>query len=588
MKRNLKRLIALLLTVVMALGCFAGCGPTSQGGSTTPTGDVGAIQHPVTTDPITIEIMTWRHSTATNDADDIWFFKYLEYWLHEEYGYNVTIKVTQTNEPEQDISLALGTDTLPDLVWGINLEPTQAVYYGTGEKMILDWTPYINENAMPNLYTQLQKKENAWAASITPDGAMYSIPNLGTRKWNTASSSLGLSQDRMFIDTTWLAAVDLEMPTNWDEFVEMLRKFKNEIQLEDGQTVIPLAASEDKLEKALWTMMGYYGGELSKYGTEFAIKDGEVVLPVYTEDYALLMKCMNQLWTEGLLNEGHFNNDKTTIRGLTSSGVVGAASDSTMGSLKDWINWECMPWFSLNGSELHISTNAGYTVGTLWASSKTKYPEVLALIVDWLYTPEGATAYRYGPMQGQDPLNMVDGWYFDEFGTITTKLVADGTYGGFTSYCYQYIFSRDTIGMSSLATAYTRQLAGLETGGYEIHTITDSVTGGTFTAEESTIYDQSNAQGHWFLSNSAVSRPYITEVNLPPVYMSEDNALDATDLYTTLEYHIIAESAKFITGKRPLSEIEAFQNELKGMGIETYIAMYKEAYEPFMTAIFGE
>ena len=61
-----------------------------------------------------------------------------------------------------------------------------------------------------------------------------------------------------------------------------------------------------------------------------------------------------------------------------------------------------------------------------------------------------------------------------------------------------------------------------------------------------------------------------------------------TDLKAVLNNYITSESAKFITGRRPVSEIDEFWDELKQMDIERYLEIYKEAYAPYMESIFGK
>ena len=60
------------------------------------------------------------------------------------------------------------------------------------------------------------------------------------------------------------------------------------------------------------------------------------------------------------------------------------------------------------------------------------------------------------------------------------------------------------------------------------------------------------------------------------------------NLKMAIEDYITQETPKFITGARSLDEFEAYQNELKGLGIERYIEIYSEAYAPFMNSTFGE
>ena len=602
----MKKLVALLLVLVMVVGMFAACdtnkpvetkpGETqpNKPAETQPKETEKAFSHPVTTDPITISILTTRHSTATNNAEDIWFFRYLEWWLHEEYGYNVTIDVQQTMETAQQVSLMLGTDSLPDIVWGIPLTTSQAVAYGQGEGMIMDMRQWLNETYMPNAAKSIYDPKNMdiLLASQAPDGGIYGLPQISSRGYKSAGSTMGYSQDRMFINTTWLAENNLKMPTNMEEFYAVCEAFKG-MKTADGQDVIPIMSNSDYnayLEKAFWLMLGYYGGELSKYGTEFAIKNETLELPVYTDDYAKFIEIMNHLYTNGYLSPEYLTLGKDTVRGLTKAGIAGIVSDGTMGFLPDFSEWESMPWFPINeGDQIAVSVAAAPRAMQTWVSASTEYPEVVALILDYLFTVEGSALYKYGPKQGEDPLNMVDGWYYDEAGNMTTKLVENGTYEGYTSYCYQYIFSYTYVGqdVAILDTQEGKEYFGTTDKVVPEHEILDTITGEYFIGYEKAVRDDATAGGHWYITNSAASQPYATLVTLPPVYLSEEDALYATELYSVLENHIIAESAKFIAGTRPLSEIPAFQAELKGMGIEDYIALYREAYSAFMDSYFG-
>ena len=428
-------------------------------------------------------------------------------------------------------------------------------------------------------------------ASTTPGGAIYGLPLITSKGYGTAATSLGSSQDRLFYYMPLLKELGLEKPTNLEEFYALCEAIKGR-KTADGQDMIPILCSSDYgsyFEKTIWTLLGFYGSQQSKYGTEFAIKDGQVELPVYTEEYAKFIEVFNHMYTNGYLSQDYLTMDKDTVRGMTKAGLSGIASDSVMQNLNDWINWESAEWFPLiEGDELHISAGSAPKIMYTWASSTTKYPEIITLIMDYMYTLEGSFIYANGPEQGKDPLNLVDGWYLDEAGNMTTKLVADKTYDSWTAYKYQYIFPITDVSRNSaiLDSAEGQAMSG-RTEPYKEVQVLDTVTGDYVLSYVKKVYDDTTAQGHWFLSNGKSSEPYITFVNLPNVYLSEDDALYAAELKTLLENHVTSESAKFITGVRPLSEIPAFQEELKAMGIEDYIAMYREAYSTYMEGIFG-
>ena len=101
MKKKMKRYLSLLLACGLMTLSLAGCGQSdekqstekqtsevqsqasSQADTTASSSETENVKQPVTTEPITISIMTQRHSNATNNAEDIWFFRYLEYWLEQ-------------------------------------------------------------------------------------------------------------------------------------------------------------------------------------------------------------------------------------------------------------------------------------------------------------------------------------------------------------------------------------------------------------------------------------------------------------------------------------------------------------------------
>jgi len=598
MRKNLKRWLSTFLAGILVMGCLAGCGPTNTNTSTEENqtqqsgGDQTTQEAPETnpvSEPITISILTSRQSGATNDAEDIWFFRYLEYWLAQQ-GYDVTIKVEQTMEPEQQISLRLGTDTLPDLIWGITLTESNAVLYGQEDGMLLDWAPYVNEQTMPNLWNELQNNMDALVASTCPNGAVYTIPTLSERTYGGNTLTYGMN-DRMFINEKWLKECDLDMPTNIDDFLDMLRAFKNEIKLEGDQEVIPLLSNANFFQKFLWVGLGYYGstnGWSEIYGTEIAIKDGEITLGAYNkEDYRTFIEIMKTCYDEGLISKDYFTMDGTTKAALSKSGVSGVDCDWTLGNVPDFHDWVGLSPFAIgDNDQIAISVDPAYKTGMLWASADTEHPEVLALIVDYLYSAEGARLYQYGPQKGQDPLNMVDGWYLNAEGTdITTTLVEKGTYETMAEYLVGDIHSADSIGAMSLAKRELKKLAGLEVTD-EPYTVKDVITGQEINGMVVDPYTADTAACRWRQENSKASEPYVTIIKLPAVYLSEEDSLEAADKKIVLEEHIKAESAKFITGERPLSEIDDFNDELKKMGIEDYINIYKEAYSAFMDSYF--
>lgn len=603
MKKDAKRFCALLLTGILAVSSFVGCGKTeekeqsSQVVSSATSSEVSkssevteeSKQGPITTDPITISVLCDRVSTTTNDAKDLWYFKYLEWWMNEQ-GYNVTIEVQQTTEKQQQISLMLGTDSLPDLVWGIDLSKEQAVTYGVEEGMILDWAPYLNEETMPNLMALLEDYPDAIAGSTAPDGGIYGLPTLIDRGWGQAAGN-GPGSICVNINMKWLEECGIkEVPDTLDEFIDMLRAFRDNIKLESGEEVIPLVNNAGLFEQYLWACLGYYGGS-SKNGISFAIKNEEVWLPAATEDYKTYIEIMKTLYDEKLISEDYFTMDTTTARGLMSADVCGVLGDYGLATTQpeDFADWVSVVPMTIGDTEkVATSVNATYTFGKIWASASTEYPEVLAVLLDYVYSDEGSTYYAYGPQKGKDPLNLLSGWYYDENGVITNDEIASGksTYTDHYSWCAQYVYPSINTGNAVAYNRYSRELAGLDSN-IKTTTYKDAITGQTVNVVEKITYTEDNADGYTRYSKVAAWEAYCTTVKLPSVFMSEDETLRAAELRGILEEHINAETAKFITGLRPISEIDDYFKELEGLDVDEYVEMYRTAYSTYMDAVFN-
>lgn len=600
-----RRIVAILLAAGMIMGSLSGCGQSAQtqesktektetastkAGSTEAGSTEEAAQDgPITTEPITISILTQRHAEAlSNSADELWFFKYLEWWINEQ-GYNVTIKVEQTQEADQQIPLLLGTDSLPDLIWGINLSETNAVAFGAGQGVILDWAPYINEENMPNLYALLQEEPGALVASTCTDGGVYALPRFGDRIEGAAAGNMPIAE-RIYINQNWLDECNLDVPETMDEFIDMLRTFKSEIKLEGDKEVIPMISTSQMFEKYLWTALGYYGTTPATYGNGWMIKDEQLVYPAASEDYRTYIEIMKTCYDEGLISQDHFTMDGTTARGLMADGVAGVIGDWTLGSSQpesfgDWVS--ALPAAAGDNDQVVASLGSSYSLNSLWASANTEYPEVIAKLIDYLYSAEGEMYYMYGPMKGQDPLGILDGWYFvdkDGIQAMTCDLVEDGTYANFDSYCKTLVYSNMYIGNAMNLENNAKELAGVEYTA-ETRQYADAITGDMITIN-SREWDKNSADGWWRITTMTAWESAATLVSLPTAFLSEEDSLRASELALLLNEYITAESAKFITGARPVSEIDDYYKELDKLGLQEYTEIYTTAYKTFMEETF--
>jgi len=599
-----KRMLAMSLAGVLAMSSLAGCGSAGTEQKTTAAATVAATtkavagaettaavaeetKGPVTTEPITITVFTTM-SDAEADVENQWYFKYLEYYMREK-GYDLTIDVSTSDSAEQQVSLMLGTDTLADLYVGPALKTSQAVMYGAEDKIVLDWAPYLNEETMPNAWALYQKEPGALVASTYSDGGIYGLPYVSDR--NRAEGAGDYTGNHAFyVNKNWLEQCNLTVPTTFDEFMNMLRVFKTEIKTENGEDVVPIISvtGANRLERYLWAGLGFYAeNKAEKNGTQFAIKDGQVYLPAYTDEYDTYIEIMKTLYDEGLISKDFYTEDAVTSRGLIAAGVAGVHGDWNMtttvpDTFKDWV---ALKPISIGDTEQYTHCATNYRLNSIWASASTEYPEVVAEMVDYMYSMEGIVHYFYGPMKGQDPLGMLDGWYIGEDGRVTTASVEDGTYGSMENYAqrnvYSWLYGVPRVEMTQQAY----KMAGLEDK-TETYEIVDAVTGEAVTIYDTGAYSNEDANGYGRFTVMDEWAGRVTTVRLPDVYLTEELSLRAKEIETVIKDHINSESAKFVTGVRPISELPAFKEELKAMGIEEYIQIYKDAYTSYMDSVF--
>lgn len=558
----MKKLVSLLLAVALLVSVFSTLA--------------------VAEEKVTVSLLTTRNSTATNDIEDVWFFKYLAQKM------NVDFELEQTLETDQRISLMFASDSVPDLVWGIGLSNNDVMVYGVQEGMLLNWKDLITPELMPNTYQAMQDYPDAFTASTAPDGNIYTLPMITGSSYyaNTGSFSAAI---RMYINKDWMDACGItEIPTTLDEYLEVLRTFKEKDPMGLGENNIPLIGNQEKDKTFVWNALGFHGTATQAYGTAFDLKDNQLVLPCYTEEAKEFITFYNTLYNEGLISPDYFTLDQTAARGLMASGVCGVLGDSTLAAIGDaWSSWIALSPLTSDVNDVAVAAfNPGYSVGQLYASAYTEHPEVLARIVDYMYSDEGALYYFYGPMKGtEETLGVVDGWYYDENNRITTDKVVNGEFTDISEYAYQYIKSYSSApGRFDHYSQTAAAMAGIEFPGKEM-TIVDKLTGAEIPSLIMDVYTDDNNDGHWRITQSEAMIDHLTAVRLPDVYLTAEQNQRVADLSTVINDYVTAESAKFIVGTRPLSELDAYFEELKSLGIEEYIAIYQEAYAPFLETL---
>lgn len=568
------KLLSLLLALAMLMGMTAGLAES---------------------DAVELNIFCSLASNSGVDANNLWWWRYAEYRLAQK-GINVKLNVTGAvgEEATTGKALRLGSGNLPDIMWGFTMSGPEIVLYGDGDGVMLDFTPYLNETDMPNAYKCSQTNgADAFAASLSPKGKIYGMPYVVDRTlgWLAGSSP---NFNCTWINTTILEQLGYEMPTTRDELLTVLRAAK-EYETESGKEMIPALASDGGfLNMLVFAYLGFYGTDQA-YGIQPGIKDGAITLPVFTEEYREYLEFFHTLYEEGLISTEYFTMDGETQKALAKEGnfLIYASILNEISDVPEVFKQytALAPVTFDEGVAPVASVTVPYTCNSVWASAKTEHPEEVAALLDLLYDDEAMMCYFYGPVLN-DPLGLVEAWQINEAGNdlVHAQVGAEKQYSTLNERQFAVIAPCGLVGDCSTYTYYAKNVvAGLDFNlAYDEYD--DCITGKKVTLTNKSGYKEkydNSVDAYYRLNRYYAWINNLTTVRISMLYCTAEESERITDIQSVLDSYIRENFAKFVTGGRSLDEFDAYQEELKQLGIEELLDIYQRGYEPYIDSVFN-
>ena len=224
MKHNrLRKAVALLLALVLCLSALAACDankPVETQPKETKPAETKPGKDPVeTTAPqeagLTFPLEESLHFTAFNIkfSDEFLLSNSQAIQLACERA-NITVDFTEVlgSEAKEKGNLMMTGGEYPDFLIksGLDLD-----YYGM-EELLIPLEDLIRQYA-PNL-TKLLDEKNGWNEIAAPDGHIYGLPVINQTVTNGGGNT--------WINQRWLDNLGLKMPSNEQEFYDVLKAFK--------------------------------------------------------------------------------------------------------------------------------------------------------------------------------------------------------------------------------------------------------------------------------------------------------------------------------------------------------------------------
>lgn len=319
---------------------------------------------------------------------------------------NATITIdwrVQDNYATQ-VATALASGALPDII--------NAGDYGVmnlvNEGAVVALDEYLD--LIPNIVAAVGEDRMAdWRQA---DGHIYTIPTIVNVP---GSQSVMIRQD-------WLDALEMDVPTNWDEWVELWRAIKdNDLNGNgDPNDEIPLALEQGSNgERSMASLLNAFGIRASS-DCQFCVLDDGTYTMVYDHPrYREFLEAVQGLFAEGLIDPEFATRTQAELFTAMDSNLVGTTmtwaerariSTTTNREAGDEdALWTCVaPIVGPHGDQM---TQERAAVSNVWcisadAAAAGKVEDILRLF-NWCYSDEGKMLYNYG-IEGVS-YDMVDG-----------------------------------------------------------------------------------------------------------------------------------------------------------------------------------
>ena len=524
---------------------------------------------------ITLTMWVASLDNGSKEVEKTWQWVYLQ----DEGNITLDITLVPWSTKEEKKNLALATGEIPDIMYNMQLTPSDLVTYGANEHILTDLNPLIDAYA-PNIKAALEMYPEQRSGWTTPDGGIYSLSQIGR-----GNSTGGY---KIFVSQNWLDEAGItELPTTLDEFTDMLRAFK--ALHPDDENYVPLGGYSGA-DYPLAIILQALGFDINSFRSEriydYALVNNDHVSVISTDTlYGEFLKVARTWYEEGLISQDFFTMDAQASRaqaGEERCGVYVQFGMTTMNSFvkdQDKLEEYLDSWVVLspltsefNDTPMTLKTD-GVSVGNFVISESCENKEVAIRLADWFFTSEGNSRAANGPCatEGVSNYGCYDGeggWYLkeDENGKVVEVFPAAQSDIMSAYKCLGFENMYSIIPDTGKCTyEYRYELAGYP-GAY--------TPDGTF--------DETTPAGRMNVRAAAALNPYGVTGAPSVLYMDLETSARVSDLLAVVRNYAVSETARFVTGSRSIDEVDDYLREIGAAGGEELNEIYNDLYQSYI------
>ncbi len=501
-------------------------------------------------------VIRFTVSAKENEGDWNEMFA-IKYW-EDQFGVDLQFEMINAQIWQEKWPLLISSGDLPDVF----LYYIGATYGEQGYLLPLE--DLVNEENTPNIWKMWQDEPLLKALCTEMDGHIYAIRGL-----DKDPSTPSLS--RMYYNLDWVNRTLGHMPTNLDEFYELLKAIKENDMDGDGDpnNEIPLGGYY-KAQRTINPTTDILAAMGHVTTREELQDDGSVMYVGISEDYKEFLKYVNRLYTEGLLDEEFFTiTTESEYNAKNATGIFGVACAWAPYIVypdgDDYRNYDINePMTSAINDVKMVPAQGVRTVGAFSITEKAQDPELVMHVMDWLFSDEACD-------------RMANGYYeqgeFDEYPDYYYKMLTDET--GSKGFILVNKDGEETVpeGFESENTFRMAEIAP--------------------NYEQVPVYRNYNpirlTERHIWLLYHIVEKqaPYYKTAEMPAgmKYTTEESK-ELSLLKADFQTYFDEEVTKMISGEVDIdAEWDTYVKNMKDYGVDRYIEIVQNAYDRFAGAI---
>lgn len=483
--------------------------------------------------------------------------------LQEDAGIKIDWNVMSDSLSEQ-VNVRIAGGELPDAFMGVGFNNYDLTTYGS-DGTLIDLTPYITEEYMPNLTKILEENPDIKSAITMSDGCIYGLP--AGEKMGTAG--IGKEEDYSIytipqfsmINKAWLDDLGLEVPTTLDELHDALVAFQeNDMSAKyygnAAGSTIPMSTGFDQWcwgQNIFYAGFGFTNWPNDVINDLVLDDDGKVDFVCASDNYRKALTYFHDWYAEGLMDKEMFSQSDTQLISKCSQGYVGVSTwwyiDELMGDYAD--DYVFLP--VLDGPDgthnVTVRTGGATNSGNLSITSACESPVNLLKFFDQWYAPETVMQLQYGPI-----------------GTYFTQQDENGVWESITDADAKEKFGKSAGELKSEYEVYGPKL------------ILSDYYNNTFKMEDRAVERLTDLYDFWM--------PYVDSTTTYPVdCVFTDEELDTIDMYKTDFENTVAEQEGLWLKKGGPTDKEwdSYVAKLKDTcGMDELIEVYQNAYDRYV------